>query len=56
MLAHFQVLEIGGFTCPSAVDCIYPRIQHALLWQRNVSFLLICFSWRLMLLLACRVN
>ena len=29
-LAHFQVLEIGGFTCPSAVDCIYPRIQHAL--------------------------
>ena len=29
MLAHFQVLEIGGFTSPSAVDRIYPRIQHA---------------------------
>ena len=43
MLAHFQVLEIGGFTGPSAVDCIFPCIQHALPWQRNIFFSSVLF-------------
>ena len=44
MLAYFQVLEIGGFTCPSAVDCIYPRIQHVSQPQHwNVFFSSVLF-------------
>ena len=43
MLAHSQVLDIGGFTGPSAVDSIYPRIQHAPPWQRNVFFSSVLF-------------